>query len=255
MQVAPNSELRIEMERIFSYMWHPILYEEVPVGTGEKLKYAGDAVLLILLSKLIFGLMLGTEQLLGYDSLKQLLKTMHPINEDSTMPLFLVLSVGVAPVIEEIGFRGPFTRTKEFIVFSFSVLIVLLMNFCYLNLIEDSFSVNGWMRLALSVVLVGGLFIYFLPHKDSIATIVTRYRHHLFWLMAIAFALIHLPNYDLSSINNVQKMLLPVLMFPYLVMAMAFTYVRTKCGLAWAIGLHMANNLLVVLVKYSYAGL
>lgn len=242
------------MERIFSYLWHPILYEEVPVGAREKLRYTGDAILLILLSKLILGLMLGTELVLGYDSLKQLLKTMRPINAEYTLPEFLMLSILVAPVIEEIGFRGPFTRAKEFAVFSFALLIVLLMNFCYLNLIEDIFSIKGWLRLAFSMAMFAGILIYSLPRKDSIARVVTRYRHHLFWLLAITFALIHLPNYDLTLISNLQKLLLPVLMFPYVAMAIAFTYVRGKCGLTWAIGIHMANNLFVALLKYSYAG-
>jgi hypothetical protein len=63
----------------------------------------------------------------------------------------------------------------------------------------------------------------------------------------LLFGLVHIFNYTSFTFSHFYW--IPVLVFPQLVYGFTFGYIRLKNGLIWSILLHMATNMVPVLLR------
>ncbi|MRH99289.1 CPBP family intramembrane metalloprotease [Kriegella sp. EG-1] len=65
----------------------------------------------------------------------------------------------------------------------------------------------------------------------------------IFWILTIAFGLIHITNFEITSTTI---LLAPLLVLPQIIVGAMLGYIRIKFGLVWAIGLHATYNLVLM---------
>ena len=70
-----------------------------------------------------------------------------------------------------------------------------------------------------------------------------KYFHFFFYLSAVLFSLVHLSNYDNSSL--LFYIFAPIIVLPQLIAGLTFGYVRMKLGLIWSILMHGLYNFII----------
>lgn len=146
--------------------------------------------------------------------------------------------VFIVPIIEELGFRL-FLRPKKtiFINLSLSIISFYIIGFFFGNL-EIYYRIGiGLIIFVLSTVFV----------KNSVAFVRNHYPK-FFYSSSIVFALLHLKIYE--SLTLTQLILFPLIILPYFVYALAFSYVRVKTNIFIGILLHAFINGIAFSIKY-----
>lgn len=144
---------------------------------------------------------------------------------------FEVILVGVLiiPFIEELLFRWPMVY-KELHFKLFLVLVSLILITVYWPI---------GLALFISVLFLVSLD-WKKDQKYDIEGLHAKYSRHIFWILTVSFALVHMSNYDYQSI--------PIWVYPFMVMPQfiggAFLgLVRIRFGLRYSIIMHSLFNL------------
>jgi len=219
----PAASLREEWGRFFAFLKRPTLRGDVAVGAPATVLariYALDMVAMFALivaasAAVAAGLTLPQTALAGMEF----------------TPLIVLAVIVIAPVFEELMFRGWLSGRPSHI-------IGLLLA-----------GPGVWIALSLqpSAPLIGALIGFVSLVAAAAALIVLRRRPAFdwfarffpafFWLATLAFALVHLTNFDEGS----AAILLP-LVLPQFILGSLLGYIRVRIGILGAIALHAAHN-------------
>jgi membrane protease YdiL (CAAX protease family) len=142
----------------------------------------------------------------------------------------------LAPIVEEISFRGIFTNNKN--VFLISIFFLLISIGLYLNIPLEIITIFSVLLLILSFTKKGGEFI------NKLKSIILAHFGILLWIMSILFATVHLSNYNDIVIA---WYLWPVLVLPQLIAGIVLSYIRIKFGLRFSILFHALMNTILFL--------
>ena len=147
-----------------------------------------------------------------------------------TWEIILLVIIG-APVMEELAFRGWLSGKPG------PILALALLGFGGIGFafVQSSSPVGGAV-LILAGLVGAALALFFLRKRPSMGWFAKGFPI-FFWLSTIAFALVHLANFDEGSL----AVLLP-LVLPQFILGMMLGYVRVRFALWAAILLHAAHN-------------
>jgi membrane protease YdiL (CAAX protease family) len=162
-------------------------------------------------------------------------------------PLLLFFLIVIwAPISEEIAFRLwlRFSPLKWAFGLSFlSLFVIPFFNLSFLTL-------DSW-RNVLSTSLFLLLLIFFLYRLFSYEKIVQKVPlflqknfRFLFYISSIAFAVLHITNYDID-LKTIWHFA-PILIFPQLFLSFTISFVRMNYGFSWSIFMHALNNFVAV---------
>lgn len=142
-----------------------------------------------------------------------------------------------APVMEEIAFRGWLSGRPG------PVLALLLLGAGVLGavLLHTSTPAGG-AAIGLAGIIAAAIALFALRRKPTMGWFVRGFPL-FFWFSTLAFALVHLWNFDEGSI----AILLP-LVLPQFILGMMLGYVRVRFALWAAIALHAAHNATAVTI-------
>ncbi|MEE4338127.1 CPBP family glutamic-type intramembrane protease [Erythrobacter sp.] len=224
--LAPS--LRGQWARLFEFLKRPVLPERL-ASSGVSARLVLRLYLLDLLFILAFGVAMILAEAAGIA---------FPENLNSTLELnagTILLFVVVAPVLEEIAFRGWLSGRPGAIM----PLLSVLAGFTAFLFVARDGSLLGPGFLILGVV---GAAILFARLRQAPTLRFFRNSFPLFfWASAASFALVHLVNYEEGAL----VILLPLLV-PQFVLGTMAGYVRVQCGLMWSMLLHAAHNAFAV---------
>lgn len=175
-------------------------------------------------------------------------------NATNTIIIMIVLSlfsVVHAPIVEEITFRAHLYATRRNIALSLSGVLY----FIFLLLVDNGMGNSQsdiqavWILIQYLVSIIFSILSYFLfrfilAHDSVYQKVLHIYTKHfniMFWGWAVlAFAFVHITNYDLPIVWKL--ILIPLLTLPQLYLGYALAYVRMRFGLKWSIILHSLHN-------------
>jgi uncharacterized protein len=161
----------------------------------------------------------------------------HPQNPFADQIPALIFFVGVlgAPIYEELVFRGWLRLTKS----RWSIAICFALFGSLVSLILGSLNLISWILPA--SILLGVLSIASIVNRDKTVDFFNTHFRILYYGSLVLFAAAHLSNYpDISR----YWYLAPLVVIPYLIGAIALSYIRMKFGLFFSIIFHFTNNLL-----------
>ncbi len=142
------------------------------------------------------------------------------------------------PLIEELGFRL-FLRPKKlfFINLSLSIISFYIIGFIFTDL-----QINYRIGISFIIFIISSVYA-----KNSMKIIKNNYAK-VFYLSSFIFALLHLKAYH--SLTLTQYILFPLIILPYFIYGLSFSYVRVKTNILLAILLHIVINGIAFSIKY-----
>lgn len=155
---------------------------------------------------------------------------------------FLVEVVLVAPLLEELAFRGLLQPDIRLVWMGVSSLLYVLisrsLNIDYYSLSQTSLAVlTGSLGCTWLLKRPLGCFRQWVSSPTRFQTLI--------WVSALGFAGLHYGNYPLSG---VRPQTVVAALFPHFVAGLFLSWVSLRNGLGWSIGLHMLNNALPALL-------
>lgn len=150
---------------------------------------------------------------------------------------FLAIGVLLGPILEELCFRYPLKISK----ISLSTFLAL-----FLGVFLSKWLFPKWpimFRIELSSVFL--IFFYLFIRESFLSKINSKY---WYYLCSFLFGIIHLRNQ--KYIEWYEIILSPIITVPQIAMGFFLGYVRIRFNLMYSIIVHIANNLLVFLIKY-----
>nr|WP_137677359.1 CPBP family glutamic-type intramembrane protease [Parerythrobacter lutipelagi] len=169
----------------------------------------------------------------------------NALDELEWTPLIIIAVVLVAPIIEEIAFRGWLSGRPAAVL----SLVVLGAGVAGLVLAGEANPLAGSGLFFVS--LLGAVLVAVLLRKQLPWGWFSRAFPLFFWISTLAFALVHLSNYTEGSLAT----LLPFVI-PQFISGSIFGYARVRYGLWSSILLHIAHNgalvaVIVTAIKFA----
>lgn len=199
---------------------------------------------------LFFGLFLVNTPLVGLKKLGLIseimmkteifIKTM-PLKYIGYKPYFLISTIFLVPLLEEVAFRLCLTKFKVnyFIVSASGTTGMFLIIFAGNQLwIPKSYllmSVIKFIYILLFAVLIGGFLWLFRRKTEVIEKVWNRNAGFLVYFMSILFAVTHINNLRFESGDLI---FMPLILSPFLVYGLSFAYLRVRLGIKYSILLH-----------------
>jgi len=169
-------------------------------------------------------------------------------------PLYLIIFLFYiwAPLSEELAFRMALKYNPYKLSFSFSILLLIVMDFS-LSILDGFYpQVSAWLSGVSDVYLICAyvffvLFIgfgsgVFLKKKISQEKADKWYKKNFFYIFyasSLGFGMAHIFNYyNFQS----QFYILPLLIWPQFIIGLALGYVRMILGLRWSMFMHFLHN-------------
>lgn len=169
-----------------------------------------------------------------------------PIEVEATLAEDLIGFLVIAPLLEELLFRGWLsgrTAALRFALYGFAAMVLLGTSLWVPS--------EAAMPLALTGVAVAfaGLIHWSLTRTrdTAVPTWFTRHFHWIVWGSALAFGLIHLGNYE--PLTHPLGLLVVV---PQTIGGLLLAYTRTRLGLGAAIAHHAAYNAVFLAADYGW---
>ena len=207
----------------------------------------GPAAALALLALLVLNLALGLLAMgmaEGLDSLVPILP--EPVEEDITFAEDAFLSLLLAPLLEELLFRGWLGGRRAALRFA-------LYGLAALALFMGSLFAGPGVATALALAGVGtvsaGLVHWSRTrHRDrAVPAWFIRHFGKLVWGSTLLFGLIHLGNYE-----PLTHPLGVLVVLPQTIGGLLLAYTRTRLGLAAAVAHHSAFNAVALVLDYGW---
>ena len=154
----------------------------------------------------------------------------------------IILTVFIAPIAEEIGYRLSLLYSKR----NISITIFFLSFFLYCK-ITSSFNYeideHFKYKIIFSLILALLSFILLLKRKDINNRLIFFWsNNHMAILLTsiFLFTFSHIFNFNIS---NKTLILMPIITFPQLIYAISLSYTRLKYGIFYSIILHSMINI------------
>lgn len=159
----------------------------------------------------------------------------------------LVLSILVAPIVEEFAFRGWMTKNRSVIVISLAIAGYFFSTLT-INIMAPAI---GSIKYIVTISLTLALLFYSSQVKSKIADFISRNEILLKRISIAMFAVIHATNYEFIKFDLLTLSSLLVILIYYPFSAIILTHTRTKIGLIWSIALHTLTNSLMLINVYT----
>jgi len=161
-------------------------------------------------------------------------------------PLMLILvAVVIMPIVEEIGFRLSLKFKPIYLALSSGVLLYYILTKAVYHTNNTAIDESFLTRIFSSIGLI--ILLYPLFNRKSIsqwlANVRDRHFRTVYYTSCLAFASVHIFNYELSWTN---LLFLPLITLPQLMTGIISGYTRVAFGFRYPLLFHMATNLLAI---------
>ncbi len=171
-------------------------------------------------------------------------KVYNSINETHSnfKPYFLLLAIVIQPIMEEISFRLPLTIFNDrFVQFSISLLSGQLMTFLLQNVLWWPSTSLAYFLISISYILIAGSIVFFFLNinrnwLESLKNYWERKPNVIIYASAVIFAVMHILNLEITISDLI---FLPVILLPFFVFGISFSYLRIRLGFIYSITLHI----------------
>ena len=227
-QLATANSMRAEWSRFFTFLkWPTLPARAAPMQASSWVAIGRMLALDMLFMSVLLGIAFAV-MASGVEIPETAISGME------MTPQLAFAAIVFAPIAEEIAFRSWLSGRPGHI--AFIVLSLVALGILGMSGIPNPQNVNAASGLAaLAIFLAGVVAVYVLRHRDAMGWFRSLFPL-FFWLSALAFASIHLLNFE----ENITAVL--PLVLPQFVIGLVLGYLRVHYGLWSAIVLHMLHN-------------
>jgi len=149
-------------------------------------------------------------------------------------PYYIII---VGPLIEELIFRLPLQISERSISFSFGAILYLFFGFGLIHF--NFYAVNSYLILLLFIVLLPIVVTTFIK-RYQLLKFITKHYILYFYIIAILFAFMHIPNF--KPFNYKIFYLYPIFVLPQFISGLSLGYARNKFGIQYSWLFHAFLN-------------
>ena len=157
--------------------------------------------------------------------------------------LFILITIFIAPISEELAFRLWLIPKRRNIIIS--ILASFILIFRWVLRISGGIDIYGWGMII--IVAVSLFFISFYP-MPKLKDLVTKKENACIAISSITFMYYHILSYQFSWTLLLWA---PLFFFQILVGGVISAKIRIKYGIIWSIILHSIYNSILLIGKYS----
>lgn len=158
-----------------------------------------------------------------------------------SMPVLLLVTVFILPLLEEVAFRLSLKFKPLFLALTIGVLTYYIVSkgvyHTKLSDVYDHFAQRAFISLAMVSLT------YALSSISKVKNILEKFWKNnfrgIFYFCCLGFAWIHIFNYELSLEH---LLLMPIITMDKLVSALCYGYTRVTYGFVYSLAIHMFNN-------------
>ncbi|ASJ89503.1 type II CAAX prenyl endopeptidase Rce1 family protein [Porphyrobacter sp. CACIAM 03H1] len=207
----------------------------------------GPAAALALLALLVLDLALGLLAMGMAEGLDRLVPILpEPIEEDITLAEDAFLSLLLAPLLEELLFRGWLSGRLAALHFALYGLAALALFMA--SLFAGPGAATALALAGVGAVIAGLVHWSRTRHRDrEVPAWFIRHFGKLVWGSTLLFGLIHLGNYE--PLNHPLGVLV---VMPQTIGGLLLAYTRTRLGLTAAVAHHSAFNVVALVLDYRW---
>lgn len=166
------------------------------------------------------------------------------LSQTSQFNFFLEVII-LAPVLEEIAFRGILQRSGSIIKLALSMIFYLsVCKIFRLDFYSISIQTAPVIGIASLILLIPQSYMISVTKKLN-KPLVHRC---MLWISALLFAFWHYYNHDFSE-ARIQTIAMTLL--PHVLSGLIFSWTSLRFGLQWSLSLHIINNLVPVLMTLA----
>lgn len=227
------------LKAYWNFLLHPTLerkqYHFISKLRNFSVVLGVDVVIVTLLSGIIYGIEhLGLIDI-GFYRTPQLVYTIRFI-------IYALTATVLIPLIEEVVFRLHLRPGKVNTLISV-IAIVVYGGVNYIPLMHSTFGIIVLSSLGTSLLL--GYFLFQRKTNKTIKRVWQTRFVRVFYVTALLFGGIHIFNYKLSASLLV---LSPIVVAPQIFLGLNVGYLRVRFGFGWGILLHMAHNVIFIVI-------
>jgi membrane protease YdiL (CAAX protease family) len=191
--------------------------------------------------------------LTGYDSfiedgLSRELPSYVAFEDDSFFEM-LVFAVLIAPLFEEVLFRGWLTGKWKHLLIGGAWMIWIVFG-SFIITIDDSDEAGAMLAISMIVLLIVTTSVLLVKRKDQrLSPVLEKQFAGTFWTSSAIFGLVHLTNYEYDN----YWLVIPYV-FPQFLAGIVWGYARINYGLWAGILLHAASNFWIVCLYFGLEG-
>jgi membrane protease YdiL (CAAX protease family) len=220
-------------------------HPEIENSTADKFKLFRKCVLLFLLIKFGGSIIITVFKFLRFEGLSIVLENQIRLADQFSLTVSLLLVILIMPAVEELAFRGWFSRSVFLVIISLTLFSYYFLNVAF-KLIPILAETDKLLKLAILIFLSTLIGLFLFKHKDRTVQVISRNRSFLILLSVLSFSLIHAFNYSIKMITTESLFGLFLILLPFPFLAYVQTYLRIKNGLVWSFALHVLNNSLIL---------
>jgi len=223
-----------EFQQLLHFIRRPIDNTNQHLTIRQKIK--GTWMMFVV--KFVLAILVGVSIGIFYDAeniTKSSMAARFPI------PVLLLISVLILPLLEEIAFRLSLKFKPTFLALTLGVLTYYMVSKdVYHTKLSDVY--DHFLQRSFFALMIAGI-TYVICSITNV-----RKRLELFWVtnfkwlfygFCLVFAWIHIFNYELSMEH---LLLMPIITLDKLVSALCYGYTRVTYGFVYSLGIHMLNN-------------
>ena len=223
-----------EFKQLLKFVISPVYNSNQTLTIRQKIK--GTWTMFVV--KFVLALLVGVSIGIFYDAENI---TKGNMAARFSLPALLLVSVLILPLLEEVAFRLSLKFKPIFLALTLGVLTYYIVSkgvyHTKLSDVYDHFA----QRCLISLGMVG--ITYALSSnskvKKNLELFWTNNFKWIFYFCCLAFAWIHIFNYELSVEH---LLLMPIITLDKLVSALCYGYTRVTYGFVYSLAIHMLNN-------------
>ncbi len=166
-----------------------------------------------------------------------------------SLPVLLLVSVFILPLLEEVAFRLSLKFKPVFLALTLGVLTYYVVSkgvyHTKLSDVYDHFALRCF--IALFVVLLTYALSSISKVKNNLELFWLNNFKWIYYFFCLVFAWIHIFNYEL---NMEHLLLIPIITLDKLVSALCYGYTRIRYGFVYSLAIHMLNNSIGFMVMF-----
>lgn len=241
-QPIRQNRVLILLNDVLQFVRQPVYDVQQTLRTREKVINTAVLLLVKIMASLTIALVMGAIYDVENQSSQSLTERFSPF-------AYLLLATLFFPLLEEATYRLSLKFKPSYLAITIGAATYTIVTKVVYQTKHSDFETALGMRLA--VVAAAALITYLIVSRAAISqTLAQVWQRHfrvIYYVTAVAFAWVHIFNFELSPLN---LLLMPLITLPQLISGFLVGYVRVNYGFIYNLASHGLTNLLFTLLAY-----
>ena len=217
------------------------------LNTRQKLTLLIKFLLVSVVSRILGVIIISISKSMGFALPSEVILNQKKLMSTYSLVVSVALILIILPVMEELAFRGWFSKNRLLTSVSITLFIFYGLYIFFYYVLNQQIQIEKlYTLMIISSLLLLSLIICFKFFLTISQWIEDNYKT-LFVISIILFSAIHGLNYKIDQLDSRTFLAILIILLPYPINAYLFTSLRIRAGLIWSLALHILGNSFILI--------